>query len=360
VAAGSAQLKVFNMKYKELGASGIKVSVIGLGCWSFGGGAYWGAHSQKDADAVVAAAIERGVNFFDTAEVYNAGESERSLGLALKGRRDKVVLASKISPDHAGNVRKYLEASLARLGTDYLDVYILHWPINPTALAHYTADESLFDKPPQVEDVFRQFEALQKEGLIRSIGISNFGVRQMAEVAATGIRVDSNQLAYNIVSRAIEKEIAPWCVAHQIAVTGSVGLQQGLLTGKYARPEDVPPPQAHSRHFRQARGGKASRHDEEGAEQELFAAVDCVKAISAETGLSCAQISLAWILKKPFMTSTLVGCRNVAQLDANLGALDAALSDEIVARIDAASLPVWQRLGDSPDYYENRAKSRIF
>jgi aryl-alcohol dehydrogenase-like predicted oxidoreductase len=348
------------MKYKELGASGIKVSVIGLGCWSFGGGAYWGVQSQQDVDAVVAAAIERGVNFIDTAEVYNAGESERSLGLALKGRRDKVVLASKISTSHAGNVRKYLEGSLSRLGTDYLDVYILHWPITATALAHFTDDKDVIEQAPQVADVFHQFEALQKEGLIRSIGISNFGVKQMAEVVATSIRVDSNQLAYNIVSRAIEAEIAPWCVAHQIAVTGSVGLQQGLLTGKYARPEDVPPPQAHSRHFHQERGGKESRHEEEGAEKELFAAVDCVKAISAETGLSCAQISLAWILQKPFMTSTLAGCRSVAQLDANLSALDVTLSDEIVARIDAASLPVWQKLGDSPDYYENRAKSRVF
>jgi aryl-alcohol dehydrogenase-like predicted oxidoreductase len=348
------------VEYRKLGASGIEVSVIGLGCFAFGGGAYWGTHSQKDADAVVAAAIERGVNFFDTAEVYNAGESERSLGLALKGRRDKVVLASKISPDHAGNVRKYLEASLARLSTDYLDVYILHWPINPTALAHYTADESLFDEPPQVEDVFRQFEALQKEGLIRSIGISNFGVKQMAEVVTTGIRVDSNQLPYNIVSRAIEKEIVPYCVAHRIGVTSSVSLQQGLLTGKYARPEDVPPPQAHFRHFKQERGGKESRHHEEGAEKELFEAVDCVKAISAEMGISCARISLAWMLQKPFVTSALVGCRNVAQLDANFGAVDVTLSDEVMARIDAASLPVWQKLGDMADYFENRAKSRIF
>ncbi|MDR1936692.1 MAG: aldo/keto reductase [Candidatus Accumulibacter sp.] len=348
------------MKYKELGASGIEVSVIGLGCWAFGGGAYWGPQSQRDADAVVAAAIERGVNFIDTAEIYNDGESERSLGLALKGRRDKVVLASKISTAHAGEVRKYLEGSLARLGTDYLDLYILHWPINPTALAHFTGGQGAAGQPPQVAEVFAQFEALRKEGLIRSIGLSNFGVRQMEEVAATGVRADSNQLAYNIVSRAIETEIAPYCVAHQIGVTGSVGLQQGLLTGKYAKPEDVPPPQAHSRHFHQDRGGKDSRHYEDGAEKELFDALDCVKAISAETGLSCARISLAWILQKPFMTSTLVGCRNLAQLDANLGAADVALSDELMARIDAASLPVWQKLGDTPDYYENRGKSRIF
>lgn len=348
------------MKYKELGTSGIEVSVIGLGCWSFGGGAYWGPQSQQDADAVLAAAIERGVNLIDTAEVYNDGESERSLGLALKGRRDKVVLASKISTPHAGEVRKYLEQSLSRLGTDYLDIYILHWPITATALAHFTNDKSVVEQAPQVADVFHQFDVLRKEGLIRSIGLSNFGVEQMREVAAAGVRVDSNQLAYNIVSRAIEKEIAPYCVAHQIGVTGSVGLQQGLLTGKYARPEDVPPPQAHSRHFRQERGGKESRHYEEGAEKELFEAVDCVKAISTETGLTCAQISLAWILQKPFMTSTLVGCRNVAQLDANLSATDVSLSDETVARIDAASLPVWQKLGNSPDYYENRAKSRIF
>jgi aryl-alcohol dehydrogenase-like predicted oxidoreductase len=348
------------MKYRKLGASDIEVSVIGLGCWSFGGGAYWGAQSQQDADAVVAAAIERGVNFFDTAEVYNDGESERSLGLALKGRRDKVVLASKINPAHAGNVRKYLEASLSRLGTDYLDVYILHWPINPTALAHYTADKGVFDQPPRITEVFGQFEALQKEGLIRSIGLSNFGVKQMTEVVATGIRVDSNQLPYNIVSRAIETEIAPYCLAHDIGVSSSVSLQQGLLAGKYARPEDVPPPQAHFRHFKQERGGRESRHFEEGAEKELFEAVDCIRAISAETGLSCAQIALAWILQKPFMASTLVGCRNVAQLDANLSAVDVALSGEIMARIDAASLPVWQKLGDAADYYENRAKSRIF
>lgn len=348
------------MKYQKLGASGIEVSVIGLGCWSFGGGAYWGTQSQRDADAVVAAAIERGVNFFDTAEVYNGGESERSLGLTLKGRRDKVVLASKISPDHAGDVRKYLEASLSRLGTDYLDVYILHWPINPTALAHYTSDSTVLDGLPRVEDVFRQFEKLQGEGLIRSIGLSNFGTKQMAEVVATGIRVDSNQLPYNIVSRAIEAEIAPYCLAHEIGVTSSVSLQQGLLTGKYAKPEDVPPPQAHFRHFKQERGGKESRHFEEGAEKELFEAVDCVQAISAETGLSCAQISLAWILRRSFMASTLVGCRNVAQLEANLSAVDVNLTDEIVARIDAASLPVWKKLGDVADYYENRAKSRIF
>jgi aryl-alcohol dehydrogenase-like predicted oxidoreductase len=347
------------MEYKPLGASGIKVSAIGLGCWSFGGGAYWGEQSQQDVDAVVAAAIERGVNFFDTAEVYNGGESERSLGRALKGRRDKVALASKISPSHAGHVRKYLEASLERLGTDYLDVYILHWPINATSIAHFTNDPGAADTP-RVMDVFRQLEALRTEGLIRSIGLSNFGLAQMQEVAATGVRVDSNQLPYNIVSRAIEKDIAPWCVARQIGVTGSVGLQQGLLTGKYARPGEVPPPQAHSRHFRQERGGKESRHFEEGAEKELFAALDCVKAISAETGISCAQIALAWILQKPFMTSTLAGCRNVSQLEANLAAVDTVLSGEIVARIDAASLPVWQKLGDSPDYYENRAKSRIF
>lgn len=348
------------MEYRKLGTSGIEVGVIGLGCWAFGGGGYWGAHSQKDADAVVAAALERGVNFFDTAEVYNDGESERSLGVALKGRRDKVVLASKINPTHAGNVRKYLEASLERLGTDYLDLYILHWQINPTALAHYTADQSVFDKPPQVADVFGQFEALQKEGLIRSIGISNFGVKQMAEVIATGVRVDSNQLPYNVVSRAIEKEIAPYCVEHEIAITGSVGLQQGLLTGKYARPEDVPAPQAHFRHFKHERGGKESRHHEEGAEKELFEAVESIRAISAETGFSCAQISLAWIIQKPFMASTLVGCRNVAQLEANLAAANVALGDDVMERIDAASLPVWKKLGDAADYFEHRSKSRIF
>jgi aryl-alcohol dehydrogenase-like predicted oxidoreductase len=328
-----------------------------MGCWAYGGGAYWGEQSQKDVDAVVHAALDRGINFFDTAEVYNDGESEVSLGKALAGRRGEALIASKISPAGAGKLREHLTASLKRLGTDYLDIYMLHWPINPLSIHHYTSEKTV---PPAIEDVFRQFAEVKKEGLIRSIGISNFGVRQMTEVLATGVQVDANEITYNIVSRAIEAEIVPFCEKHSISIVGSMALQQGLLTGKYGSAAEVPPPQAHSRHFKQERGGAESRHGEEGAEPEIFELVGFLKKLSAETGHTPGELAIAWVLSKNFIASTLAGCRNIAQLEANISACSITLSEDITRRIDEASLPVLKKLGNSPDYYENREKNRIF
>ncbi|MDR1932726.1 MAG: aldo/keto reductase [Spirochaetales bacterium] len=346
------------MQRKELGKSGIFVQPVGMGCWAFGGGAYWGSQPQKDVEAVVHAALERGFTFFDTAEVYNNGESETALGKALAGRRAQAVVASKISPSNAAHVRDHLTASLKRLGTDYLDIYMLHWPINPLSVRHYSAEKP--ERLPEIEDALGQLAEVKKEGLIRSIGISNFGLRQMEEVLAAGVQIDLNEITYNIVSRAIEAEIVPFCAQHAISIVGSMALQQGLLTGKYGAPEDVPPPQAHSRHFHQSRGGAESRHNEEGAEAEIFETLTHLKKISDETGYSLSELAIAWVLAKPFIASTLVGCRNISQLELNIRACDITLDADIIRRIDEASLPVWKKLGDSPDYYENRKNSRIY
>jgi aryl-alcohol dehydrogenase-like predicted oxidoreductase len=347
------------LRQKELGKSGIFVSSLGMGCWAYGGGAYWGGQSQKDVDAVVHAALDRGINFFDTAEAYNAGESEVSLGKALAGRRKEAVICSKISPSNGTKVREHLTASLRRLETDYLDIYMLHWPINLLALRHYTSDAETLENPPTIAGVYNQLEALKKEGLIRCIGMSNFGVRQMAEVAVAGVRVDVNEITYNIVSRAIEAEIVPFCGEKNISLVGSMALQQGVLTGKYKTPEEVPPNQAHSRHFKQSRGGTESRHMEDGAETELFDLVAFLRELSAETGHSPGELAIAWVLNKPFIASILTGSRNLVQFEANIAACDIILSDDVIRRIDEASLPVWKKLGNSPDYYENRGKSRI-
>jgi aryl-alcohol dehydrogenase-like predicted oxidoreductase len=350
--------KESKMQKKELGKSGIFIPPVGIGTWAFGGGAYWGNQSRKDVDAVVHAAIEKGFNFFDTAEVYNNGESEISLGKALKGRRGEAIIASKISPAGAENVRERLAASLKRLGTDYLDIYMMHWPINPLSLQHYTREKS--ERLPSTEEAFHQLAEVKKEGLIRSIGISNFGARQMGEVLAADVQIDLNEITYNIVSRAIEAEIVPFCEKHSISIVASMALQQGLLTGKYSSAEEVPPPQAHSRHFHQKRGGAESRHNEEGAEAEIFEVVAFLKKLSAETGHSPGELAIAWVLAKPFIASTLAGCRNVTQLEANIAACDVRLSADIVRRIDEASLPVLRKLGNSPDYYENRNNNRIY
>ncbi|MDR2847627.1 MAG: aldo/keto reductase [Bacteroidales bacterium] len=348
------------MKKVKLGKSDIDVSAMTVGCWPFGGGDYWGEQSQKDVDNVVHAALDLGVNTFDTAEMYNNGESERSLGKALKGYRNKAIVISKIGPSNCHHVRQHCIQSLERLGMDYLDVYMLHWPINKLAVEHFTSDKSILAAPPTIEEAYAQLDALKKEGLIRSIGMSNFGRTQMEEVVRTGVQVDVNEMSYNIVSRAIEAEIAPYCLANNISIIGSMGLQQGLLAGIYKTPDDIPAPQAHSRHFPDFRGGGTSRHGEAGAEKELFEVVDELRKIADSLNIHIAQLSIAWILKKPFMASTLIGSRNIDELKMNVNACSYELSTDVEKQIDKISQPVLDILGNNPDYYEHSSKSRIF
>ncbi len=348
------------MKKVKLGKSDIYVSTMTIGCWPFGGGEYWGEQSQQDVNNVVCAALDMGVNTFDTAEMYNDGESERALGKALNGRRDEAVVISKIGPSNCHNVRQHCVGSLQRLGMDYLDVYMLHWPINPLAVKHFTSNEKIIESPPTVDEAYQQLAELKREGLIRSIGMSNFGRKQMEEVVATGVQVDVNEMPYNIVSRAIEAEIAPYCMEQNISIIGSMGLQQGLLAGIYQTADDVPKHQAHSRHFANHRGGETSRHDEDGAEEEIFEVVDQLRKIAGDLNIHIAQLSIAWILKKLFMTSTLVGSRNTDELKMNVKACTLEIPDEIEALINKVSLPVLDKLGHNPDYYEHRSKSRIF
>jgi len=348
------------MQKKKLGNSDIFIPAMTVGCWSFGGGEYWGEQSQKDVNNVVSAALDMGVNAFDTAEAYNDGESERSLGTALRGRRNEAVVISKINPSNCRNVRRHCINSLQRLDMDYLDVYMLHWPINQLAMKHFTSDEQIIESPPTIEEAYKQLSELKKEGLIRSVGMSNFGRSQMEEAVSTGVQIDVNELAYNIVSRAIEAEIAPYCMEHNISIIGSMGLQQGLLAGIYRTADDVPKHQAHSRHFAGFRGAETSRHGEEGAEKEIFEVTDRLREIADSLNIRISQLAIAWILKKPFMTSTLIGSRNITELKMNAEACSLVISDEIEALIDEISLPVLQLLGNSPDYYEHRLKSRIY
>lgn len=348
------------MKTTKLGKSDISVSAMTIGCWPFGGGGYWGEQSQKDVDTVVHAALDQGVNTFDTAEMYNNGASELSLGKALKGCREKAVVISKISPSNCHQVRKHCEASLQRLGTDYIDVYMLHWPINKLSLEHFTSDSGIIQLPPTVEEAYAQLDELKREGLIRSIGMSNFGCSQMAEAQATHVQVDVNEICYNIISRAIEAEVAPYCMENSISIIGSMGLQQGVLAGIYKTPDEVPMHQAHSRHFPDYRGGGTSRHGEEGAEKEIFEVVDQLREIANDLHIHIAQLSIAWILKKPFMTSTLVGSRNLKELEMNIAACNLEIPDSVEEQIDRISFSVLEIMGNNPDYYEHSSKSRIY
>ena len=165
------------MELRKCGTAGLALPALGVGCWAFGGGEYWGSQDQGDVDAVVHAAIDAGCNYFDSAEVYNNGASESSLGTALEGVRHRAIVGTKVSPSncYAATLREHCEQSLRRLRTNYIDLYMVHWPIHPHSIRHFTNDEKVIGNPPRVEEAFDTLNRLRQEGKIRHIGVSNFG-----------------------------------------------------------------------------------------------------------------------------------------------------------------------------------------
>lgn len=348
------------MERRILGKSDLDLSVLGMGCWQFGGGSYWGAQSQKDVDTVVSEALDIGINYFDTAEVYNDGASEESLGLALKGKRTKAIIGTKITPAnlYPSRIKEHCEASLTRLGTDYIDLYMVHWPISPQSIAHFTQDENKIKNPPSLVEAFAALDQMRKEGKIRYIGISNHGINQMEEVIRTGVPFVANELAYNLFSRAIEESILPFCIHQDIGVIGYMPLQQGLLSGKYADFDTIKPMQARSRHFHYTRG-TGTRHGELGAEEEIRKALIEIQKIADDLEVSVAALSLSWVISQKSLTTTIVGSRNKEQLAINVQGTLFKLSQDVIAKINQVTEPVLRKLGSNPDYYESRHNSRI-
>ena len=342
------------MEYRELGKSGIMVHPVAMGCWAFGGGSYWGEQSQKDVDAVVSRAFELGINFFDTAELYNEGESESSLGLALGARRSEAVICTKVTPDNAyeKELIEHCDASLKRLNTDYIDLYLLHWPINPPSVGAFTSNQQKLDRLPTIEEALGAMTHLKKEGKIRSFGVSNFGVLQMEEALAVAPDIDVNQITYNIFSRAIEKSILPYCEKHDISIIGTMTLQQGLLTGAFRSAAELPVNQRESRHFHV--------YGNAGAEDEIFTALPQLEEIAAGIGCTLPQLAIAWAVYRKGVAAALTGSRTIGELDENFKAASIALDGAVVSRIDEISRPVLDLLGDSPDFYMSGDNCRIF
>ena len=333
------------MERRVCGNSGIALSILGIGCWSFGGSGddYWGPQDERDAADAVSAALDNGINYFDTAAMYNDGRSEESLGRALRGQRHRAIIGSKVSPANTDPavLRQHCEASLRRLGVDAIDIYMVHWPIT---------DHS-------VEDAFLTLRALRDEGKVRAVGVSNHGVRQLTEAVSTGAPIAVNQLCFNLLSRAIEAEILPLCRQRNVGVIGYMPLQQGLLTGKYRSAEEVPWIRMRTRHFQGTRRG--ARHGEPGAEAEIFAALDGMRDLAGEINVPMGQLALAWALARPGITCALAGARTAAQVVENAAAARLALSPEVIAKLDALTDPVTRKLGSNADYWESTENSRI-
>lgn len=345
------------IELRRCGVHPLELPILGMGCWGYGDGEYWGAHSQKEVNEVVRCAIDQGCHFFDTAEAYNDGASEESLGRALKGvPRDRVIIATKISPSHTNpaTLVQHCDASLARLQTDYIDIYMVHWPITARAIRHFASDSP---PVPSVPDAFATLAALKDAGKIRHIGVSNFGRSRLEEALSTGADIVVNELPYCLLARAIELDILPYCRSKGIGVVGYMALMQGVLADIYPTLADVPAWQRRTRHF-DSRRTPECRHGLTGAEEETKAALKAIRRIAGEQGMTLPEIALKWTFAGRGITSSLCGSRTVSQLQMNVAAAAEPLALEIIEELNQATQPLFEKLGPSFDYYESPANDR--
>ena len=338
--------------------TGLELSVLGTGCWAFGGGEYWGYQNQKDVNSVVHESVNLGINYFDTAEVYNEGRSETSLGEAISGiPRDKIIIGTKISPSNCYKdiLIEHCEASLKRLQTDYIDIYMIHWPIHPHSIRHFTKDIRIIGNPPEIVEAIDTLRELKQQGKIRNFGVSNFSRNRLKNLPVEEIAV--NELPYNLLCRAVEYDTLPFCQEEGIGVIGYMALLQGILADIYPTLDDIPVWQRRTRHFDSKRT-KESRHGENGAEDETTAALEGIRRLCKESGFSMAEIAIKWILENPSVTCMLIGSRNVSELEANVKAVQGPLSKEIKNELDRITLPLMEKLGNHFDYYESAENDR--
>jgi len=332
------------MEYRIFGSSGLQVSALSFGTGTFGGDhpffGKWGHTEVAEAQRLVDLCLEAGVNLFDSADVYSHGQSEEILGQVLKGRRDKVLISTKatfrMSDDHNDvghsnyHLQRSVEGALKRLGTDYLDLFILHG----------------FDAQTAVDDTMRTLDHLVRSGKVRSIGCSNYsGWHLMKSLGVSDRygfpRFTAQQVHYSLLRRELEWELMPLAQDQNVGTMVWGPLSQGRLSGKFRRGQPVP---AGSRVAQGAEEGPPVPHE------FLWGIVDTLEAISKETGKSVSQISLNWLLQRPSVSTVLLGARNEKQLVDNLGAVGWNLTAEQVARLDKVSetdtvYPYWHQRG---------------
>jgi aryl-alcohol dehydrogenase-like predicted oxidoreductase len=323
------------MEFRQLGHSGLKVPALSFGTGTFGGGndffAAWGKSQADEATRLVDICLDAGANLFDTADVYSSGLAEEVLGKAIAGRRDKVLIATKATfpmgsgPNDSGSSRHHLikacEASLRRLGTDYIDIYQMHG----------------FDPMTPVEETLATFDTLVKSGKVRYAGCSNFSGWHLMKSLSVAERYGwpryvAHQVYYSLIGRDYEHELMPLGLNQKVGALIWSPLGWGRLTGKIRR--NSPPP-AVSRLPRTAQAGPQI------PDEYLYKVVDALDEVAKDIGKTVPQIALNWLLTRPTVSSVIIGARDEHQLRQNLGSIDWKLSQEHIAKLNTASeLPV--------------------
>lgn len=308
------------MRYKEMGKSGLCFSQLTVGTWAIGG-AGWGDVTETDSVKAIHAMLDNGVNSIDTAPAYNNGESERIIGKALEGKRDKVLLATKcgvyntpegafVKDARAHAIRKQLENSLRFLRTDYIDLYIVHWPD--------------IEQCAPIAETMGEMMKMKAEGKIRAIGLSNFSIPE-TQAAMEFAQIDAVQLPYSMVNRSFE-EVFRWAESQNIGVMTYGSLGSGILTGAIRSLPDFAPDDMRLVFYDFFREPKFSKC------MELLNAMDTV---AEKYSKPLAQIALNWNIQKSYVTTSLVGVRNEREANENCSGLDWALSAEDMQWLDA-------------------------
>ena len=329
------------MEYRRLGKSGLSVPALSFGTGTFGGRgrlAAWGKTDAPEARRLIDICLDAGVSMFDTADIYSLGESERVLGEAIKGRRDKLMISTKATfrsgdgPNDLGSSRRHLlaavDGSLSRLGTDYIDLFQLHG----------------FDAFTPPEEVLATLDTLVRAGKIRYVGVSNFSgwhlMKSLSVADKHGFpRYVANQTYYSLIGRDYEWELMPLGLDQGIGAVVWSPLGWGRLTGKIRR--DQPRPEV-------SRLPQTSDMGPPVPDEHVYRVVDAIDEVAKETGKSVTQIALNWLLQRPTVSSVIIGARTETQLHENLGAVGWSLTKEQVARLDEASkvtlpYPYWHQ-----------------
>ena len=308
------------MKYRNLGSSGLEVSEVGLGCNNFG--RRW---RYDRAKTIIDAALDNGVNFLDTADVYGESESENIIGKALLGKRGEVVIGTKFSspmgtgPNSSGGSRKYvtdaLDASLKRLQTDYVDLYQMHFP----------------DRSTPIDETLRALDDMVTAGKVRYIGCSNFPAWEIVDAVWTSrterlSRFVSCQPPYNILDRGIEAEILPACRRYGLGILPYYPLASGFLTGKYDF-GSAPPEGTRLHYFPNI----AERH----LTEEQFSVLGRLQAFAESRGHSTLELAIAWLLANPQVSSVISGASTAEQVEQNVAAAEWRLTPADVEELDA-------------------------
>jgi methylglyoxal reductase len=328
------------MIYREIGASELQATVIGLGAWAIGGW-MWGGQEDSQSIRAVHAALDAGINFIDTAPIYGFGRSEQVIGKAIKGRRDEVVLATKCGLHWEGNeprqgayhfssdehgiqskenatrdvyrylsgdaIRKEVEASLRRLGVETIDLYQTHWQ----------------DPTTHIEETMSTLVRLRDEGKIRAIGASNATVEHLIEYRKVG-RLDADQELYNMLDRKLESSNLPYCAKHNIAFLAYSPLANGLLTGK------IGPDRKFGKGDLRARNPRFSKENL----SKIQGMLDQIRPLAEKRNLTLPQLVTAWTLARPGVTHVLVGIRSEEQARDNAAAGAVELEQEEIETID--------------------------